>query len=170
MPEWLTGLPEWLWTMIALVGAFLTLLARKRRRAKIAADSGLPPAVRGPSCQSCLHWSLEEGQRAMRQNPAFSQAAGVLSPNAMMASQTDSDGEGNGKRRPLPTLEDNWQYIGACLGYEEMRHRTDKCPHFRAADLAMLRGARPGDGFPAHAREELRATTRNPDLDGNVDG
>jgi len=106
----------------------------------------------------------------MQQNPAFAQAAGVLSPNAMMASQIDSDGEDNNKRKGLEVLEDRWEYIGACMGFEEMRHRTDKCPHFRARDFALLKGLRPGEGFPAHAREELRAKAVNPDLDGNVDG
>jgi len=169
MSEWLAGLPEWAWTMIAFVGAFLTMLARKRRSAQEAHKVGLPPPKR-ETCQTCLHWSLEEGKRAMAQNPAFAQAASVLSPNAMMASQTDSDGEGNGKRKPLPTLEDKWEYIGACLGFEEMRHRTDKCPHFRSREFAKLKGLSPGEGFPSHAREELRAKANNPDLDGNVDG
>jgi len=170
MEAWLSNLPEWAWAAMAVIAAVLTRLLARRKVIREAKALGLPAPLGGKSCQRCLHWSLREGQNALNQNPAFKQAAGVLSPNEMMASQTDSDGEGNAGRKALPLAENKWQFIGACMGYEEMRHRTDICPHFRSRDIATLQGALPGDGFPAVAREELRAQKQNPDLNGQLDG
>jgi len=67
MSEWLAGLPEWAWTMIAFVGAFLTMLARKRRSAQEAhkvgdgSESGFCASGIGvePEC----HDGFSDGQR-----------------------------------------------------------------------------------------------------------
>jgi len=169
MDAWLATLPEWVWTMIAVVGALLTALVRRRKVRLEAAAQGLPMPIRGKSCQTCLHWNLDEGKRAIAQNPAFAQAALVLAPNAMMMTAEDGDGESNKDRQSLPVFENKWEYIGACMGFEEMRHRTDKCPHYRSAAIGRVQGAQPGDGFPVHVREEMRAGSKTPDLEGHLD-
>ena len=121
MDDWIMGLPQWAWTLVLLASAFLAALTKRRKTLQRAHEQGLPVPAFGKSCQNCLHWDLEAGKQALAKNPAFAQAASVLSPNTMMASSKDSDGDSNGDRKLLPMAEDRWDYIGACMGYEELR-------------------------------------------------
>jgi hypothetical protein len=126
----------WIWVgalvgLLAVFGLAVRLVTKPRSLA-------LPPP-KTRSCQKCVHWDHEEGQRALRRNPAFWQAAQTLSANKM--SRGGVDAEGVPKRGPsLPQVEDRWEYMGACLKRDEVRHRTDTCPNFRSPLTAKLFG------------------------------
>lgn len=110
--------------------------------------SGLP-AAKSRSCQKCVHWNFDEGQRSMRKQAAFWGAAQNLSPNAMSRGGVDAEGNPKPSNKRLPQIEDRWEFFGACLKRGEIRHRTDTCELFRSPLTAHMFG--PGEDYVAPA-------------------
>ena len=144
--------PAWVWVLVGVVVmALVTILRGRFALAKLNPWPALPAPRPGDNCQRCHHWNLDEGQETLRRHPAFLQAAAVLTPNQMVRSEVDSAGNANAGRKLLPLAEDKWQFMGACMGHGELRHRSDGCPYFVLAGsrAASKTAVGEGPGFEA---------------------
>lgn len=139
--------PDWVVACgFGLVGAAILYFGQRVRRARPNPWPALPEPRKGDTCQRCHHWNLDEGQETLRRHPAFMQAAAVLTPNQMVRAEVDGEGNPNEGRKLLPLAEDKWQFMGACLGHGELRHRSDDCPHFVAAGSRAASRVEVGEG------------------------
>jgi hypothetical protein len=149
------GFPAWVWVLVgAAVMALVTVFRGRGALAKVNPWPALPEPRAGDNCQRCHHWNLDEGQETLRRHPAFLQAAAVLTPNQMVRSEKDSVGNLNAGRKLLPLAEDKWQFMGACMGHGELRHRSDICPSFVLAGSRAATKTNVGEG-PGFAEPTL---------------